>query len=362
MARPPPIQRLPLSHLLIVPILLAIATIIALVFHSDVNVGLLYSQCHSRSRLPFLSRIPLLGSPACFLVSFFQESLASVRSSAALSAILSGVAGLLTVSTVESARLCNAPSALIAYPTGAWLVFNLIGGAVVWELVIIPAFLHRAKLMQKTGTTASADAEAQPDTTGRHLAATAEVVAIPVAVAVGFGAPSVAMLATRGHPVAIIVWLFFPVYVSLIRMMVRFGTVVFLAEHQHGPHHLESHRPSILAVYALPVLCSAAAHGFVLWSLFTRDDRKEMTRSVMAFIEVDFAFIALTVLYWLYVESGWRVALLTVGVSLIGGPGAGVCVGWLWREEQFGYVFEEPESETVDEEATVVGEESPLLG
>ncbi len=62
-----------------------------------------------------------------------------------MGAVLSMVGGLLTVSTIEAARICNAPSVLIAYPTGPWLVFTLVGGAFVWELVIVPAFLHRAR-------------------------------------------------------------------------------------------------------------------------------------------------------------------------------------------------------------------------
>ncbi len=113
------------------PVLLAIGTFLVLFVHSDTNIPMLYSQCHARSRLRWLSRIPVLGAPSCFLVSFFQEALASTRAAGTMAAILSFVGGLLTVSLVEAARVCNAPNKLIKYPTLPWIVFNLIGGAAV---------------------------------------------------------------------------------------------------------------------------------------------------------------------------------------------------------------------------------------
>ena len=358
-ARPTPVRAWSLRLLLVIPVLLALATGLLLFVHSDVNVAMLYSQCHARSRLQWLSRIPVLGAPSCFLVSFFQFALASARSFAVMSVVLSFVAGLLTVTTVESARLCNGPSVLIAYPTGAWLVFNLLGGAIVWELVIIPAFLHRAKRIQAAERTADHTLERahDPDVgdARRHLAGVAEVAAIPVAVALGFVAPSLAML-ILGTPATIIVWLFFPIYVSLLRQLVR--PVARSAVTEHRSLHLESHRPSLVAVYAVPVACSALSHALLIWNLFQADDRKEMTRATLKFIEIDFAFIALTVLYWLFVEAGWRVALIMVGATLVLGPGAGVCIGWRYREERFGTILDHGDG---DEDATVVGEESPLL-
>ncbi|EWG46062.1 hypothetical protein FVEG_15915 [Fusarium verticillioides 7600] len=145
MPRKAPIHHYSYRSLIIPPILLAAATIVALFLHSDVNFALLWSQCHSHARLPGVSRIPGLGTPLCYLISFFRAALLSLRSRTVMGVVLAFIGGLLTVSTVESARICNAPNALIAYPTGPWLVFDLVGGAVVWELVIIPAFLHRAR-------------------------------------------------------------------------------------------------------------------------------------------------------------------------------------------------------------------------
>jgi len=356
------IHTLPLNYLLVGPVVLAIATVVLLFIHSDVNVALLYSQCHARSRLPWLSHVRVVGAPMCFLVSFFQEALDSMRSLASMSAILSSIAGLLSISTVEAARICNGPNVLIAYPTGPWLVFNLVGGALVWELVIVPAFFHRAKqlLAAEEGSSGDAPAGAGEPALGdsrRYVAVWPEVVAIPTAVAVGFVVPSVLML-VLDSAASIIVWLFFPIYVSIIRQAVRFLVARLISE--SGPWHLESHRPSLLAVYAVPIVCSAASHVFLAWSLLQPDDRREMTRSTVTFIEIDFIFIALTVLYWVLVEAGWRVSLIMVAVSLVLGPGAGVCIGWIYRESHFGFVSSVP-GDADDEEATVVGEDTPLL-
>ncbi|CAK7203849.1 hypothetical protein SEUCBS139899_006598 [Sporothrix eucalyptigena] len=360
------IHRIGLRYLLVVPVLLAILTATVLFVHSDVNVAMLFSQCHARARLPVLSRIPLLGAPSCFLVSFFQEALAlgSARAFTTMSVVLSFVASLLTVSTVEAARICNGPSVLIAYPTGPWLVFNLMGGAMVWELLIIPAFFRRSQDIAAGKDAVDPEGEVVPATSNRHLTVVAEVVAIPVAVALGYVAPSLAMLFTAA-PVAIAVWLFFPIYVSLIRQGVR-----FVIRHGVGIHnrtlYLESHTPSLFAVYAVPLALSLISHGLVVYSLLTHqpDDRQEMTRSTLRFIEIDFFFIVLTVLYWILVEAGWRVVAVVLGASVVLGPGAGLCLGWIYRERQLGLADgsdEEGEDGPEGDGAAVPGEETPLL-
>ena len=332
----PAVHSFALRYLLVVPVLLAVLTGYVLFLHSDTNTYMLYSQCHARSRVPWLSHIPVLGSPACFLVSFFQEAAASVRAFGLMAVILSFIAGLLTVSTVEAARICNSPSVLIAYPTGPWLVFDLIGGAIVWELVIIPAFFHRSRAIiaaRRQGGPQQLSGPADP-TFGesmRHLAQVAETVAIPVAVAAGYVVPSLVMLVLDG-PVAVLVWLFFPVWVSLVRQAVR--RLALLARRGwDGSLHLESNRLALLGVYVVPIVCSVLAHAHFIWSLAQPDDRKEMTRSTLKFITVDAFFVGLTVLYWILVESGWRVALVMVGASLVLGPGAGICIGWIYREQ-----------------------------
>ncbi|KAK4185890.1 hypothetical protein QBC35DRAFT_502737 [Podospora australis] len=339
------VHALSLRYLLVVPVLLAVLTGVVLFQHSDTNIYMLWSQCHARSRIPWLSHIPLLGTPSCFLVSFFQESAASLRSKALLSIIFSFLSGLLTVSTVEAARICNGPSILIAYPTGPWLIFDLIGGAFVWELVIIPAFFHRSRAI----INARKDQQELPvgaadpifGESMRHLAKTAEGLAIPVAVALGFVLPSILML-TIDSSVTVLIWLFFPVWTNLIRQGIRKGVTILFPDNNSEDGsggswqetlHLESNKVALIGVYAVPILCSAAAHIFFLWSLTQGDDRKEMTRSTVKFITIDAFFVGLTVLYWILVEAGWKVSLVMALASLVAGPGAGICLGWIYREQ-----------------------------
>ncbi|KAG6117717.1 hypothetical protein E4U13_000828 [Claviceps humidiphila] len=355
-----PAQHLPLiPHLLVVPILLAIATIISLFVHSDVNAALLWSQCHAHSILSPLSRLPVIGTPACFRISFLLAALDSLRSKAVLSVVLAFIGALLTVSTVESARRVNAGNRIVSRPTLPWLVYTLVGGALVWQLVIVPAFMVAAKMWpmslrgsglwrgdtRRGGGHADEDEVAHEDENDdenddeheneikcREVAQT-EVIAIPLAVALGFYVPSALVLAIPS-PITISTWLFFPVYVSLLRQVTRYILSKMARFRAASSCHLESHTRSVLCVYALPVLTSVLAHGFFLAASLTQpDDRKELTRSTVRFIEIDYEYIGLTLLYWVFVEVGWRTPLVIAGSSVLLGPGAGTALGWLYREK-----------------------------
>ncbi|KAG5932501.1 hypothetical protein E4U53_001302 [Claviceps sorghi] len=328
-----PAQHLPLvPHLVVVPALLAIATAVSLFVHSDVNAALLWSQCHAHALLPVVSRVRVLGTPACFLVSFLHAALDSLRSRAVLGVVLAFIGSLLTVSTVEAARPINAGNPIVARPTLPWLVFNLVGGALVWQLVIVPAFILAAKTWpSRPAGDEDEDEDEDEGHAGRALAQT-DVVAIPVAVALGFYVPSALMLAAPS-PLPIGIWLFFPVYVSLIRQLVRHLLGRTRRFRSAAPCHVESRVRSSLVVYGLPLLASLLAHAFVTASFLTgADDRKELTRSAVRFIEIDFQYIGLTVLYWVFVEVGWRAPLAMVASSVLLGPGAGTVLGWLYRE------------------------------
>ncbi|KAK2001042.1 hypothetical protein LX36DRAFT_571090 [Colletotrichum falcatum] len=372
--RPAPVHVFSYRALVVVPVLLTVATFASLFVHSDVNVALLYSQCHSRARLPAVSSVPVLGPPACFAVSFFQTALDSVRTSASMAAVLSFMAGLMTVTTVEAARVCNAPNVIVANPTGPWLVFNLVGGAVVWQLVIVPAFIHRSRSILLARNKAGreildAAPSKDPDlgSKSRHLVVDSEIVAIPVSVAWGFVLPSILML-IYNSPVPIALWLVFPVWVSLIRQAVRWVVLRLQARRRRRrTFDLESHTVSLLLVYVVPILCSAVSHVYLIWSLFQWDDRKEMTRSTIKFVEIDMFFIGLTVLYWLFVETGWKVPLVAVLAAVPLGPGAGVCIAWIYRDAQIREHFKHWLSEVAgsvdagEEGRDPAGEETPLL-
>jgi hypothetical protein len=369
----PLVQSLKFRYLVIPPILLSILTAVVLFVYSDPNVALLYSQCHAHARLPGLSRVPLIGTPACFLVSFFQHAVAAKRAASVMSVVLSFVSGLLTVYTVEGARVCNRPNVLIAYPTGPLLVFNLVGGAMVWQLLITPAFFHRArriltereKRRQAAEESQEGGGETEHDVLDpnfgkdmRHLGNASERIAIPIGVLLGFVAPSLGML-VKGSPASVGVWLFSPIYVSLIRKAVR--VLLRLTRSQLRSLHLESNKVSLAMVYGAPVLCSVLSQAVLLWNVIARkDDRQEMTRSTMRFVEVDITFVGLTVLYWLFVEVGWRTVGVMLLSSLVLGPGAGVCAGWIYRERWWFKALEGVRREA-EEASGQVDEETPLL-
>lgn len=180
----------------------------------------------------------------------------------------------------------------------------------------------------------------------RHLRDDSEAVAIPVGVALGFILPSILMI-TTASPVAVAIWFFSPVYVTLIRRAVRALVPRFkrVLEETSSTRevqslHLESHRVSLALVYAAPVICSALSHGLLLWHVAARkDDRLMMTRKTLGFIVIDVVFTGLTVLYWLLVETGWRVVVVMLGVSALLGPGAGICAGWVYREGYWHELF-----------------------
>ena len=283
------------------------------------------------------------------MISFFQTALDSLRTKAVMTVILAFVGGLLSVCMVEAARKGNRGAVLIKNPMGSWLVFNLLGGAVVWQIVIIPAFLHWGKKTMEENERRKSEAAARGgdndddeddddasvrEIRERRYIADEEVVAIPAAVAVGYYLLSILMI-VMNTPWIIGLWLFFPIFVAVLHIVVRQG--IRLGRKFHGPteFHLESTWWPLIAVYALSIICSVIGHVFFLWHILSqKDDRTEETRSTIKFIEIDIQYIFWTVLYWMLVEVGWKTPALMLGLSVLLGPGAGTCLGWLFREKE----------------------------
>jgi hypothetical protein len=358
----PLIHRLRLQWLLVFPILLAIAAAVLLFVHSDWNIAALWSQCHARSRLHGISHIPVIGTPSCFLISFFQFADDSIRSFARMSVILSFVGALLAVSLVESARMCNKLNWIISKPTFPWVVFNLAGGALVWDLVIVPAFFVQAKEIQDARESRLAERvrEAEPaiDQQARALDSQVEVWAIAVAVAVGFYVPSIVMLVLN-HPAAIAVWLFFPLWVALIRYVVKVISLRIIRDPQ--TYHMESHIVAIAAIYGLPVIFSLMSHVFFIVNLFCRDDCKEMTKSALQLIEIDVLLIWVTMLYWVLVETEVFITAAMAGLSILFGPGTALCWIWLLREKAIEAYPDDTDTEDVEAPREESNEQTPLL-
>ncbi|KAI2643211.1 hypothetical protein GGS21DRAFT_3664 [Xylaria nigripes] len=364
----PLVHQLPMRYLLIVPILLSVSAALLFAIQGEVNTPLLYSQCHARARLPDLSKIPVLGAPTCFLVSLIIFASASIRGIAQLGVIVSFVSALLTISLVEAARKCNLRSWNIRFPTLSWLVFNLVGGTFVWDLWIVPTFLQRAKdarveKVKEEAFEGGRDCEDQDRIMlDRNLSTSAEVWAIPLAVAIGFVVPS-AMMLVLTDVMSVVAWLLFPLWVAVVHYIVKFTAFRLLRD--NGPFYLESHPWSLTLVYALPFLASLLTHTLFIWDLLCKNDSREMTRLALKLIGINFASIAATVLYWVLVESGIIPAVLLVVLSVFLGPGAALCLTWLARERALCAFAIWDEQEVSDEDSdgdeSTVHEYSPLL-
>ncbi|KAJ8125563.1 hypothetical protein O1611_g8076 [Lasiodiplodia mahajangana] len=295
-----------------------------------------------------------------------------MRGIAQLSVFLAFLWALLTVCRVEAARLCNQRSWNIRFPTLSWAVFNLVGGTFVWDLWIVPAFIKHAKDLRLERVKEEALEEGQESSDlfddeervilERSLTTQTEVYVIPLAVVVGFVAPSVLMLVLQ-TPITVVIWLFFPLWVAAVHGAVKFVAVRLLGDSE--PLYLDSHPPSVTLVYVLPFIASLLTHALFIWNLFCKNDSREMTRMVLKFIGIDFSFIIATVLYWVFVESGIIPAILMVVFSVFLGPGAALCLTWLIREKAICTFAVEEEQDSSDEESdgdsSTVHEDTPLL-
>lgn len=344
-----PFVSYPMKYLFIPPVVLAVATISALFAVSDVNLALLQSQCHSHAILPSLSRVPVIGTILCTIVAFFQATMDSARSKAIMGVILSLAGSLLTLSTVESARPSNKRAKLVANPTPSWIIVNLLSGAIVWPLLVVPAQLKQSKELLEKGP--------QPEVEKERNISLSEIISIPISLIVGYYVPSGFMLSLN-NIASIMTWQFFPLYVSAVRIGIRYVIERFWPQTKTITVHLEANRRGLAAVYALPSLLSLISHVTAFWSLTWPEDRKELTRSLLPIVEIDVTSMLVATLYWAFAEVGWKVPLSMVGASAVFGPGAGVLGGWVLREK----VIRRELAGTSDAENPAgADEETPLL-
>lgn len=356
---------------------LALGTIVAFLVAINNNfdhLAHLWTQCSS-------SR-PKLPTALCFAVLFFQTALDSTRSRLEEAVIIGFLAGLSTITAVESTRceraltpahslgirneskglsngksnimdqgsskqavsFCRRVVSNVALP---WLLYNLAAGALAWQAIIIPAFLHeRHTTAGRTTTTPSEIARLKAS----------ECISIMLGVALGLLAPSTWMIINPDSTTTILFWLVFPVWVSLTQRAVQ-----FLVQRAHSVSSdtnssNDTSLASMIAPYSLPVIYSAVAHFLLFKNLFTKsDDRGPLTRSAVLLLEIDHLAIFAAFLYWVWANTvmsttrtttnvgtglqnrsilrsskGLQVVLITVLSSIVLGPGAGVCLGWVF--------------------------------
>ncbi|KAK2675397.1 hypothetical protein RAB80_007582 [Fusarium oxysporum f. sp. vasinfectum] len=346
------VDRHSLPSLVLPLVLLGLGTAWILFVNSDPSVSAVFTKCFplddgdgegdgsdGETTTPFVATIPIVGPPVCCLVSFFRAALDSHRSAIIMGEILSYVGALLTVTTLESARACNQSSSLIRNPTPSWLLFNLAGGAVVSGNSSSFPHFYRTRGSRQSSEEQQAllgpqgQKQQQHEHMHRHLDPV-EPPAISVGVVLGYFVPCMLFVLAPGT-VSILAWLFFPAYSSIVRIAVRrLLRVANPPSAAAGSNlHPESSRAAVLWLYLVPILWSVVAHWLFLYNIaIVPDDRSHTTRAALGFIIADFTAIGLSVVYWMFVEAGWRLALLSLAAGAVLGPGAGLCLAWVLRE------------------------------
>ncbi|KAI0525400.1 hypothetical protein F5B22DRAFT_589770 [Xylaria bambusicola] len=367
----PPAERVRVRYLLIVPVLISGLAACTFLFHGDVNASLLYSQCHARSRLPEISRVPVLGAPLCYLVSLFMFATGPGHGIYFFGWYLSFLGALLTVSRVEAARECNKLKWSIRSPTASWLVSNLIGGAFVWNLWIIPTFIKSSRDfwvdVRSVNEDAQESGQARQDRqqvgdridSTRSLTCEAEVYAIIIAVAVGYMVPSVLMLTLR-NATSVMIWLIFPLWVAVVHWVVKFAATRLLRNDE--PHCLRTHDESLWCIYFLPGFVSFILHVTFVSNLGFMDDSRQMTQMALKFILINFLYTAALVYYWMFVDVNVDELLPLMISSLLFGPGATLCIRRVAQENKQWLLGIREFSEETDDDDSTVHEDTPLLG
>lgn len=287
----------------------------------------------------------MLGQFLCGIVTFFKLILSDPEGFLFLAVFLPFVAGLVTIVCLESSRVANQAHRVIKYPTPALMMVNIVGGLVVFPLVLCPAFLLKSQNEQRleplvptvTAECASVISETTPLThpTGRHVLSAAEIYSIPLSVFLGFIIPSITLFLHPDNEVLIALWQLFPVYVAILRYILR---AVLLRTVPHlcvNNIHVEGDNVGLLYVYGAPSTASLLIHLFHVWhALAPSSGPNPQVHAVLHVLVVDFWAIALTMIYWLWFEGGIKPATIALSAGLVAGPGAGVCGGWIMREKR----------------------------
>ncbi|KAH6692529.1 hypothetical protein F5X68DRAFT_259174 [Plectosphaerella plurivora] len=399
-----PIRSAPLQPIFAPLPVIAFASLFIVGDDTFLDMPLLYSRCYSQAS------IPVLGPIACYIPAFFKHALASTRGLATMATVWSLTAALLTVTYLESSRIVAGPPGDYLRRLGLlWILVHIGGGPAVFMFIAAGWIITTSREVRriKTGEApANSEFEAVDDDASsgrrsateeeaadadvrskkrlalrrRRLRSAAESLAVSDAVLIGFALPaSVALILRSTAPIAI--WFLFPVWVILLRYLLLVvvkrldarwqGTQVETTPRRRGTKSLdlESNRPALALVYAVPVLLSLAAHVTLIWSFTRRDDSKTTTRAILYYEAVTWGSIYLITIYSLFVEAGWLAFFGTLGATVLLGPGAGVCIGWVVRERVIRRHNDEDIDTSVSQEAPAeaeageegVGEQTPLL-
>lgn len=329
-------QRPPIPFSLIAFALATVAAFTVTIYSDFAEVPPLWTSCSS-----------YIPTPVCFAVQFFQEAHGTPRGRLEQAVIVSFLAALSNITALESVRARRRAAKnsttttiqdmtpgsiqredqglslkIINNLTIPWLLYGLVMGALAWQLIIVPAFLHlhhkypqQQHSRQQTRKTVSHLQANNPD---------AYPLAIPLSIAIGLLLPAFSMLL---HPTAllpVLLFLFFPILIAL--------THNFLSNFV-----LQTTTDSPLVFHAIPILASAISHAAILFLPIEHTPASSAGAAALRFLRLDHTVIFLTVLYWI-ASTTKKISssttsitsiLTTLATTAVLGPGAGICIGWM---------------------------------
>lgn len=289
---------------------------------------------------------------ACTLSAFFRQCLTTTTSRAFIASFLAFVSALLTITHVEASRRFNQPSTILTRPALTWLALNIATGSVVLPIVLC-ATIKRHKDGIRLGRKATrpeidpamrpqslseqerplisnhdADSPITPVIYDRHLLSLQHTYAIPFAVLLGFVLPSVLLFECPSPPVATL-WNFFPIAIYAAHAL----ALRFLGDDRQSSFHAERDVRSVVRIYAIPVTLSVLAHIYFVASwIWTQGEAQDEWGPAPKLMLINFWAIIATYLYWLLIESSLWTVVCAVLIACLGGPGAGISVGWVLKE------------------------------
>lgn len=261
---------------------------------------------------------------------FFASTVATPSGQVFMSVFFSFITALITTTMVESQRQGEIPNAVVRYPAAPWLLVNIVSGAIVVPLVMAPgSFHHSRRCLRKQQQSRIASAGSLPN---RAVHASAKL-AIPVSVTGSFVIPSM-ILIFASSPTTVILWQFFPIYVAIL-----FRLLSTILNQLPSTLSTASQGRSKELLFTISILISILSYVSLIIYIFSllfsqhHDEANHLTTAALHVLAINFLTIFITLIYWLYVEGGTSTARAALKWTLVAGPGAGVCFGWITREE-----------------------------
>lgn len=295
-------------------------------------------------------------TPVCFAVHFFQEAHGTLHGRLEQAVIVSFLSALSNITAIESVRArrraaMNSTTTttkdmkpgsahrkkedqglslkIVNNLTIPWLLYGLVMGALAWQLIIVPAFLH---LHHKyPGPQLQQQRQETRNNINHHQANNPDAypLSIPLSIALGLLLPVISMLLYPTAIIPVLLFLFFPILITLAHKLL--STFV-----------LHTTTNSSVVFHAIPILASAFSHAAILFLPIENTPASSAGAAALRFLRLDHIVIYVTVLYWIASTTTKTSSsttsitnvLTTIATTAVLGPGAGICIGWIMHSSK----------------------------